>query len=102
MEEAAAQREAAASEPLWTVRDRPFLERRWDGEAVIFDRFSGATHHLNEAATQLWTMLRQGPAQSAAALRDAANSDGGDWSDELIGNALEELRRLELLETRPR
>ena len=92
--------DAAASEPLWAVRDRPFLERHWDGEAVVFDGFSGATHHLNMAATQLWTILRHGSAQSATALCDAANAGGGGWSPELIGKALEELRRLELVEPR--
>ena len=93
--------DAAASEPLWAVRERPFLERRWDGEAVIFDAFSGATHYLNEATTQLWTILRHGSAQSATALCDAANAGGGDWSAELVGKALEELWRLELVEPRP-
>jgi PqqD family protein of HPr-rel-A system len=96
----AAPREAAAVEPLWTVRDRTFLERRWAGEAVVYDTYSGATHHLNAAATQLWTVLHAGAARSASALRDAANAGGGDWSLELIGKALEELNRLELVESR--
>jgi len=90
------------TEPIWRTAQREFLERNWDGEALVFDVLSGATHHLNQAASAVWSALRREGSGTVGEIRRRLGSSSGDSADHESINVLivlAELRHLALVET---
>ena len=45
---------------LLRLTQRPFRERRWGTESVIFDNYSGETHYLNPLASAIFHRVAAG------------------------------------------
>lgn len=71
----------------WRVTPgQSLLHRRWDGQAVLYNDISGATHLLDELTLDLLHALRDGELAPE------------DWADPGLQHALSDLRKLYLVE----
>jgi PqqD family protein of HPr-rel-A system len=86
---------------MWCLRPGQTLQyRQWDGECVLYNDLSGATHLLGDGAIELLLALRHGTATQAALASvlqaefdiDAADLDGA--TDALLHT----LQRLDLVD----
>lgn len=68
------------------VRGQALRSHSWDGQSVLYNEVSGATHLLEDATLDL---LR--------ALRDGGLADD-DWADPALQESLAELAKLYLVE----
>ena len=71
----------------------------WDGEAVLFNSLSGATHLLSPVALWLLELLAEAPASVAALASALQQESEGEHADpEQLDALLHELQRLHLIE----
>ena len=67
------------------------------GETVILDQASGRYYGLNETASRIWNLLREGDLDSAVeALSDEYETDPDDWP-RILDSFVEELAALQLI-----
>lgn len=85
----------------WRLIEGQSLRYRcWDGEAVLFNDLSGATHLLGPAAIRVLEALRSSPLSAtalAARLLDEFDIDGTSLDAEL-DTLLDQLSQLSLIE----
>lgn len=80
----------------WRVAEGQALARyEWDGEAVLFNDLSGATHLLTDSALWVLERLRTGPASSAALAAELGGDEPGDGQCDAL---LHDLHRMSLIE----
>lgn len=91
----------------WRVRAGQTLERReWDGEAVLFNDLTGATHLLSSTALWMLEQLCAAPADAAGlarALQVELTADGGEAEADAVEPAevaalLHDLHQMHLIE----
>lgn len=93
----------------WRVRAGQTLERReWDGEAVLFNDLTGATHLLSATALWMLEQLCAAPADAAGlarALQVELTADGGEAEAEAdavepaeVAALLHDLHQMHLIE----
>lgn len=71
----------------WRIVPGQSLQHRsWDGQVVLYNEVSGATHLLDESTLDLLHALRDGELTP------------DDWADPALQHSLSELRRLYLVE----
>jgi len=68
------------------VPGQSLLHRSWDGQVVLYNEVSGATHLLDETTLDLLQALRDGQLAPE------------DWADPELQRSLAELRKLYLVE----
>lgn len=68
------------------VPGQSLLHRSWDGQVVLYNEVSGATHLLDQATLDLLHALRDGELAPE------------DWADSELQLALADLRKLYLVE----
>ena len=88
---------------MWQVVPGQSLAfREWEGEAVLYNDWSGSTHLLDGAAVDLLCALRERPADNAALASQLADRFGADAADAgflaEIDEMLAALARLDLVE----
>lgn len=67
----------------WRVMSGQTLARReWDGEAVLFNDLTGATHLLSSTAVWVLERLQANPLDADALAAALASDDGADDEDE--------------------
>lgn len=79
--------------------------REWDGEAVVHDDRSGATHFLGAAAASVWRAFQDAgrpvtPSELAAKL-DFTEQDPNAATGEIVAAAIAEFARLGLIRADP-
>lgn len=76
-------------------------ERRWGEESVVFDTYSGETHHLDPLASAIYRKVSESGAveleELCANLSPADDGSDGANSPEAIGAATALLRQLGLI-----
>lgn len=83
------------------LAQRLVRERRWGEESVVFNTYSGETHHLNALASAIYRRVSAARAIDVDALCAALAGDGGDAPEislETIGGAAASLRRIGLIQ----
>ena len=87
---------------MWrTLGDEPLRYRCWDGDYVVYNPFSGFTHHLDIAAGRLIELLIDGPKDSETLYRDLTQyleAQDEDIFRSSIDSVLEVLSELGLIE----
>ena len=88
---------------MWrVVPGQALVFREWEGEAVLYNDLSGATHLLDGAALDLLHALRERPADSAALASQLAGRFGAETGDAGFRAEIDEmlgaLARLDLVE----
>jgi PqqD family protein of HPr-rel-A system len=78
---------------------RPLLARHWDGEAVVYDAYSGETHYLAPVAARLFRQVDEAKSIAFDALCEGTKLEAPDTDPEAIDKALAELVHLKLLST---
>lgn len=68
------------------VPGQSLRHRSWDGQVVLYNEVSGATHLLDEPTLDLLHALRDGELEPA------------DWADPALQTTLADLRKLYLVE----
>lgn len=88
----------AVTETVYRLAPAAFEWRSWDGEAVIYDAFSGDTHRVARPAGHILRALEHEPAglDPAGLQRRAGGNDPG--TDPASGAALEALLDLGIVE----
>jgi PqqD family protein of HPr-rel-A system len=76
--------------------------REWDGEAVLYDERTGATHRLGLAAAVVWRTIAEAKSgashPSIATSLESADLADGETASELAKAIIEDLERLGLVE----
>ncbi len=78
-----------------------YLFAEWDGQSVVYHTGSGDTRWINPLSRMVLDLLADGPADQAGLflrLRDAVAESDRAWLDEALGETLQELHEMELLE----
>ena len=75
--------------------------REWDGEAVLYDERTGATHRLGVGAALVWRTLAGAPAgadhQMIASTLESAELADAQTASEFATTIVEDLERLGLV-----
>ncbi|MBI5331594.1 MAG: HPr-rel-A system PqqD family peptide chaperone [Betaproteobacteria bacterium] len=91
-----------APHPWRLTREGDYLFADWDGQSVLYHTGSGDTRWISALSRMILETLRAGPADHAAlfaSLRDVVAEADRSWLDDALGEALQELYELDLLES---
>lgn len=78
-----------------------YLFAEWDGQSVLYHTGSGDTRWVSTLARMVLERLRDGPLDRAGmfeALRPAVQESDLAWLDDALGETLQDLYELDLLE----